>query len=93
MNLFALDTDTPSLYYEGNTVVRGHVDAHPAGALAITALTVDEQLAGWYTVARQARRPEHVAVSPRQSFASAAGASSATRNRPSLVSGNGKPCD
>ena len=61
MNLFALDTDTLSLYYEGNTIVRGHVDAHPTSALAITVLTVDEQLAGWYTVARQARRPEHVA--------------------------------
>jgi tRNA(fMet)-specific endonuclease VapC len=29
--------------------------------LAISVLTVDEQLTGWYTLARQARRPEDVA--------------------------------
>jgi tRNA(fMet)-specific endonuclease VapC len=60
MSLYALDTDTLSLYYEGHDVVRGHVDAHPTGELAITVLTVDEQLTGWYTLTRQAHGPEHV---------------------------------
>lgn len=49
-----------SLYYEGHSVVRGHIDAHPTSELAITVLTVDEQLTGWYTLTRQAHRPEHV---------------------------------
>jgi tRNA(fMet)-specific endonuclease VapC len=61
MSLYALDTDTLSLYYEGNSVVRGHIDAHPTNELAITVLTVDEQLTGWYTLTRHAHRPEQVA--------------------------------
>jgi tRNA(fMet)-specific endonuclease VapC len=61
MSLYALDTDTLSLYYEGKSVVRGHIDAHPTNELAITVLTVDEQLTGWYTLTRQALRPEQLA--------------------------------
>ncbi len=37
------------------------VDAKVPNELAITVMTVDEQLTGWYTLTRQARRPEQMA--------------------------------
>ncbi len=61
MSLFVLDTDILSLYYHGDPIVVQRVDARPPAELAITILTVDEQLTGWYTLTRQARRPEEIA--------------------------------
>ena len=61
MNLFVLDTDILTLYYRGDPNVLRRVDARPPAELAISVLTVDEQLTGWYTLARRARRPEEVA--------------------------------
>ncbi|HEX5270282.1 MAG TPA: type II toxin-antitoxin system VapC family toxin [Gemmataceae bacterium] len=61
MSLFVLDTDVTSLYWEGHALVRQRVDACPPDDLAITVITVEEQLTGWYTLTRQARRPEDVA--------------------------------
>ncbi len=37
------------------------VDALPSTDLAISVITVDEQLAGWYTLARRARQPYEIA--------------------------------
>src|SRR5271157_3556023 len=50
-----------TLYYRGDPIVVRSVDARPATDLAISVLTVDEQLTGWYTLTRQARRPEEIA--------------------------------
>jgi tRNA(fMet)-specific endonuclease VapC len=61
MSLFVLDTDLLTLYYRGDPIVVRSVDARPATDLAISALTVDEQLTGWYTLTRQARRTEEIA--------------------------------
>ena len=61
MSLFVLDTDLLALYYRGDPIVVRSVDARPATDLAISALTVDEQLTGWYTLTRQARRTEEIA--------------------------------
>jgi tRNA(fMet)-specific endonuclease VapC len=61
MSLFLLDTDILSLYFRGDPIVVRSVDARPASELAISAMTVDEQLTGWYTLTRQARRPEEIA--------------------------------
>jgi tRNA(fMet)-specific endonuclease VapC len=61
MSLFVLDTDHLTLYYHGDPIVVQRVDARPPTELAITILTVDEQLTGWYTLTRQARRPEEIA--------------------------------
>jgi tRNA(fMet)-specific endonuclease VapC len=61
MNLFVLDTDMLSLYYRGEPTVVQRVDAHAPTELAISIMTVDEQLTGWYTLTRQARRPEEIA--------------------------------
>ncbi|MGB2609860.1 MAG: type II toxin-antitoxin system VapC family toxin [Isosphaeraceae bacterium] len=61
MSLFVLGTDLLTLYYRGDPIVVRSVDARPATDLAISALTVDEQLTGWYTLPRQARRTEEIA--------------------------------
>src|SRR4051812_2164116 len=61
MSLFVLDTDILSLYYRGHPIVASKVDARSPAELAISILTVDEQLTGWYTLTRQARRPEEIA--------------------------------
>jgi tRNA(fMet)-specific endonuclease VapC len=37
------------------------VDARPSAELAISVITVDEQVTGWYTLVRRARRPEEIA--------------------------------
>ncbi len=36
-------------------------DSFTSSELAISVMTVDEQLTGWYTLTRQARRPEEIA--------------------------------
>jgi len=61
MSLFVLDTDHLTLYYRGDPVVVRRIDAQPSTALAISVMTVDEQLTGWYTLTRRARQPEEIA--------------------------------
>jgi tRNA(fMet)-specific endonuclease VapC len=61
MRLFVLDTDHLTLYYRGDPIVVQRVDSRPPTELAISILTVDEQLTGWYTLTRQSRQPEEVA--------------------------------
>jgi tRNA(fMet)-specific endonuclease VapC len=55
MSLFVLDTDILTLYREGHPVVCRHVGAHLPQELAITVISVEEQLSGWYTVLRRAK--------------------------------------
>jgi tRNA(fMet)-specific endonuclease VapC len=61
MSLFVLDTDIVSLDYHGDPNAVRNVDARPAAEVAISVMTVDEQLTGWYTLTRQARRPDEIA--------------------------------
>jgi len=61
MSLFVLDTDVLTLYDRGDPTVVHRVDARQSNELAISVMSVDEQLTGWYTATRQARRPEEVA--------------------------------
>ncbi len=61
MSLFVLDTDILTLYYRGNAAVVRLVDSTPEPDLAISIITVDEQLTGWYTLTRRARQPAQVA--------------------------------
>lgn len=55
MSLYVLDTDILSLYRRGHTTVVQHTLTHPPEALAITVITVEEQLSGWYTLLRRAK--------------------------------------
>jgi tRNA(fMet)-specific endonuclease VapC len=47
MNLYILDTDIISLYQHDHPVVVANVQKHPLSELAISVLTVEEQLSGW----------------------------------------------
>ena len=62
MSLYVLDSDILSLYRHGDPVVSQHVLAHPATDLAITVITVEEPLSGWYTLLRRSRTPDRVAL-------------------------------
>lgn len=61
MSLRILDTDTFTLLREGNPKVSARIASFPIRELAITVITVEEQLTGWYTLLRQARRPDQLA--------------------------------
>jgi tRNA(fMet)-specific endonuclease VapC len=61
MTPFVLDTDILSLYWEGHDVLCRHVAGHSSTDLAITAITVEEQLSGWYSLLRQAKQPPALA--------------------------------
>lgn len=55
MSLYVFDTDTLSLYRHGHAAVVQHTLMHPPEALAVTVITVEEQLSGWYTLLRRAK--------------------------------------
>ncbi len=57
MSLHILDTDHLTLFRVGHAEVAAHVAATPAPQIAVTIITVDEQLTGWYTQLRKARDP------------------------------------
>src|SRR5208337_5667020 len=58
---FVLDTDSLTHVQEGHPAVCGQFLQQPPDTVAITVLSVEEQLSGWYTQVRQARRPERLA--------------------------------
>jgi tRNA(fMet)-specific endonuclease VapC len=61
MSLFILDTDTLTLLQEGHPAVsRRFLQERPEDT-ATTVLSVEEQLSGWYTQVRKAKRPERLA--------------------------------
>jgi len=61
MSLFILDTDTLSLLQHNHPKVRQRVQGVAPTDLAITIITVEEQLTGWLTLLRQARQPDEIA--------------------------------
>lgn len=58
MSLHVLDTDTLSLYHRGYPSLDEKVDSHPLEELAITVITVEEELSGWYGLLRNIRSPD-----------------------------------
>jgi tRNA(fMet)-specific endonuclease VapC len=60
--LYALDTDILSLYQRGHPVVCQHVAAHPLTDLAVTVISIEEQLSGWYSLLRSTSRRDHLAI-------------------------------
>src|SRR5438876_2320 len=61
MSLYVLDTDTVQLLQDENPTVVARVRAVAVADRAISVVTVEEQLSGWYTQLRQAKRPERLA--------------------------------
>jgi tRNA(fMet)-specific endonuclease VapC len=60
MARYILDTDIVSHLQNGDPVVLARVAAHPAADVVTTAITVEEQLSGWYTYLRRAARPDQI---------------------------------
>ena len=61
MSLYVLDTDTLTLAQRGHPEVSRRIDAIDSGQLAITVMSVEEQLSGWYTMLRRAKKPDQLA--------------------------------
>ena len=55
MKLFVLDTDILTLQQHGHAEVCHNVAQHDAEDLAVSVISVEEQLSGWYTVIRKAK--------------------------------------
>jgi tRNA(fMet)-specific endonuclease VapC len=66
MRLYVLDTDMLTLFEKKHPAVMAHVQAHDPRELAITVLTVEEHLCGWYTAVRKAKRPDKLARAYRE---------------------------
>ncbi len=61
MTLYVLDTDILTLYQSGHSVVVGHVQACAADQLAVSVISVEEQMSGWYTKLRRAKKRDQLA--------------------------------
>jgi len=61
MRLYILDTDILTLLQEGNPIVKQHVVSHRRQEIAITIISVEEQLTGWYTKIRRTKKPSLLA--------------------------------
>lgn len=61
MTLCILDIDVVSLLQDRDPVVTARVAAFDPDELAITVITVEEQLTGWYRRLRRARKPADLA--------------------------------
>lgn len=62
MRRYVFDTDTLSLYQRGHPVLVQRIDGQSPDELAITVITVEEQLSGWYREIRKAKGPPQVAA-------------------------------
>ena len=61
MSLWVLDTDVLTLWLRGQETIAARVAATPPQQLAVTIITVEEVLGGWYTQIRQARDDQQLA--------------------------------
>ena len=61
MSLYVLDTEILSLFQTGHPLVTRRVAEHASGELAVTIITVEEQLSGWYTLRRRVKDPAALA--------------------------------
>ena len=53
--MYVLDTDILTLYQLGNPAIRDRVGRQAPDALAVTIITVEEQLSSWYTLLRRTK--------------------------------------
>lgn len=56
MSLIVLDTDVLTLFQRGDPSVLRRVGTRPASQLAVTVISVEEELTGWYSRVRRARK-------------------------------------
>ncbi len=61
MSLYILDTDHLTLHRYGHPEVTARVHSTPAEQLAMTIISIEEQLTGWYSLFRKSRDLERLA--------------------------------
>lgn len=61
MSLYVLDTDILTLLQTGHATVHGHVNLQAPKSVAITIVSVEEQLSGWYSMLRQSKQDDKLA--------------------------------
>ena len=61
MSVHVLDTDIATLYQAGHAIVCQRILDHSPADLAITIISVEEQLSGWYTLLRKMSEPAKLA--------------------------------
>ena len=61
MTLTILDTDVLTLFQHGDPLVVCRVESLPLSHLAVTIISVEEELTGWYTRLLRARKREQLA--------------------------------
>jgi tRNA(fMet)-specific endonuclease VapC len=66
MPLFVLDSDILSLLQSGHSQVSLRAAKCAPGELAISVITVEEQIRGWFTLVRRAKKPPQVAFAYKQ---------------------------
>ena len=62
MKLHLFDTDTLSLFRHGNPNVVAEARRVGREHLAISVISVEEQLTGWYSLLRNTKRPEEIVI-------------------------------
>lgn len=60
MSLYVLDTDILTLFEREDATVVARITEHRPAEVAISVVTVEEQLAGWFAQLRQAKSPERI---------------------------------
>jgi tRNA(fMet)-specific endonuclease VapC len=60
MSLFVLDTDSLTLLLRGHAEVSRQAGAHDPGGLALTIVTVEETLTGWYSQIGRAKKDDQL---------------------------------
>jgi tRNA(fMet)-specific endonuclease VapC len=60
MSLFVLDTDCLTLLLHGQTEICKQAAAHDPADLAVTIVTVEETLTGWYSQIRRAKKDDQL---------------------------------
>ena len=61
MSLYVLDSDIMCLLQEGHPRVEARVAQCAQGEVTISVITVDEQLRGWFSLVRRAKKPKQIA--------------------------------
>ena len=61
MSLYVLDTDILSLYQSSDSTVASRIFQHSEEDLAVTIISVEEQLRAWFTLRRRAKNQEEIA--------------------------------
>lgn len=59
---FLLDTDSLSLLQQGHPTVLQRVNGHPVSNVAVSTITLQEQMQGWQGNLNRARNPQQVAI-------------------------------